>query len=340
MKDSCLEIKLKNGRIEIVDYLKGFSILTIVLMHYIQRIKYLPAIVLKGASVGGSGVHIFFFCSGLGLYLSYLNHKTNFKEFITKRFSKIYFPYIIIVLISFLCPYMYSGEDRVLALLSHIFLFKMFVPKYDTSFVYPFWFMLTIIQFYFIFIPLCKINTKFKKRKNFFVAMLAVSVVWWIVCYATKTTEVRVISSAMFQYLWEFALGMCVAESLKQGNSINLKLIYLFIFSVVGLGLQAVMMIKPELKVFNDIPAFLGYGSLAILIFNLVPIRKMCMCISKFSYELYLVHTLVIDTIFYFVKSSNTITSLILVLVAFLISLVLSYFYSILIRNIFSKFKK
>lgn len=333
MKNNGIKIQLKDNRAEIIDYLKGFSILTIVLMHYIQKVQSLPSIVLKGISLGGSGVHIFFFCSGLGLYLSYLKHKTNFSEFIKKRFLKIYIPYIIIVFISFFCPYMYSGNDRITALLSHVFLFKMFVPKYEDSFGGQLWFISTIIQFYLIFIPLCKIKDKFKNSKKFLLLSLLISLTWWLLCYFTETTEVRVISSAMFQYLWEFSLGMCVAEKIKNAGSIELKIKSLIAVAIVGLGLQAVMTLKPQFKVFNDIPAFLGYGSMAVLIFKILFVRKICIFINKFSYELYLVHILVVNTFFYFIKVENTAICLGLILLAFVTSLILSYFYSVFVKK-------
>lgn len=87
-----------------IDFLRGFSIFTIVVMHYLQDAK-LPGMVNKILSIGGTGVHMFFICSGFGLYLSYLNHPVRYKEFIEKRFVKIYIPYVIVVGISAVLPY-------------------------------------------------------------------------------------------------------------------------------------------------------------------------------------------------------------------------------------------
>lgn len=64
-----------NRRMDIVDYLKGFSIFTIALMHLIQMMPNIPSILRKLSSIGGTGVHVFFLCSGFGLYLSYLHNK-------------------------------------------------------------------------------------------------------------------------------------------------------------------------------------------------------------------------------------------------------------------------
>ena len=58
-------------KLEQIDFLRGFAIFTIVLMHLVQSYN-IQSVVHKAASFGGAGVHLFIFCSGLGLYLSYL----------------------------------------------------------------------------------------------------------------------------------------------------------------------------------------------------------------------------------------------------------------------------
>lgn len=109
-----------NRRLDIIDYLKGYSIFTIVLYHLISFFKlYNWGSLIKTASnFGGAGVHIFILCSGFGLYLSYIKNPITFINFLKKRFSRVYIPYIIVVGISSLIPIMYTG-NRIMALLSH-----------------------------------------------------------------------------------------------------------------------------------------------------------------------------------------------------------------------------
>lgn len=66
--------------LDIVDFLRGFSIFTIVLMHLLQGYQ-MPNILYKIFSFGGAGVHVFILCSGFGLYLSYLYKPLKYKEF-------------------------------------------------------------------------------------------------------------------------------------------------------------------------------------------------------------------------------------------------------------------
>lgn len=84
------------GYYDEITFLKGFSIMTTVLMHYLQNGSF-PGLINTAFSIGGTGVHIFFFCSGFGLYISYMEKPLGYTEFIKNRLLKIYIPYIIIV---------------------------------------------------------------------------------------------------------------------------------------------------------------------------------------------------------------------------------------------------
>ena len=64
-----------------IDYLKGISIIAIVLFHIINTYSNLPNIVKLASNFGGAGVHIFIICSGFGLYYSYLNRPISYSSF-------------------------------------------------------------------------------------------------------------------------------------------------------------------------------------------------------------------------------------------------------------------
>lgn len=85
------------NKYELIDFLRGGAILSIVLMHLLQSYIIVPNFVHKASALGGTGVHVFFFCSGFGLFLSYKRKKTTFHQFATKKFIKIYIPYIAVI---------------------------------------------------------------------------------------------------------------------------------------------------------------------------------------------------------------------------------------------------
>lgn len=333
-----MEYKCENGRLSEMNYLKGFSILTIVLMHLLAFVD-VPKKIITLSAVGGAGVHVFFVCSGMGLYFSYLNKKIKFIEFIKKRWTKIYIPYIIVVFISFLCPWMYLGNDRLSAFLSHIFLYKMFIPKYESSFGIQFWFISTIIQFYLLFIPMCKLKEKIDNNKLFLSMGLLISVFWWIICYVLNVSDIRVWNSFCLQYIWEFSFGMVLADELKKGKIYKIYILQLFFVAVVGLGLQAgLAMYSDKFKLFNDIPALFGYSALSLLLMNIKLIKKVCVIISKFSYELFLIHILVFKTVFQIIQFNSLTMQIIEALIAFILSLICAFIYNRLINNSLFKY--
>ena len=138
-------------KLEVINFLRGFAIFTIVLMHCVQG--FLDGVMHKAISLGGAGVHVFILCSGFGLYLSYMNKPLGYLDFLKKRFGKVYFPYVIVIVLYVIWGLISSGAVKWDAVASHVFLYKMFDNELDISLCYPFWFISTIIQFY-IFFPL------------------------------------------------------------------------------------------------------------------------------------------------------------------------------------------
>ncbi len=139
-------MELMKNKIELIDFLRGFSIFTIVMMHLCQH--YTEGVFHKVLSFGGAGVHVFILCSGLGLYLSYQKKPTGYIEFLKRRFSKVWIPYAIVVLLWGLWLLVSKEEFPLREVASHLLLFKMFSTELDTSLCYPYWFISTIVQFY------------------------------------------------------------------------------------------------------------------------------------------------------------------------------------------------
>lgn len=149
-----------NKRLPVIDFLRGYSIFTIVLMHLVQSYT-LPSWMMKVASFGGAGVHVFILCSGFGLYLSYLNKPLSYRDFLWKRFGRIYWPMAIVCIVTALWM-LYQGKEVLIPLLGNLLLFKMFVPSLESSMGYQMWFISTIIQFYLVwplFVKLINIKT-------------------------------------------------------------------------------------------------------------------------------------------------------------------------------------
>ena len=285
-------------KLDIIDYLRGFSIFTIVLMHLVK--PSLPSTLQMAAAFGGAGVHVFILCSGFGLYLSHLNNPLRYANFLKKRFFKVYWPYAYIVILYSLWLWYVSGFAVFQAkeLSSHLLLYKMFDNSLDISICYPFWFISTIIQFYIIW-PLL---VKLMQRRTGLLQALLISVLWWFVVGILRYEDYRPWASCFLQYLWEFALGMQLAKWYRAGEfsemdiDSKVKFWHLLILAIIGVTLTGIMgKVGGLFKIFNDIPSLVGYTSLLLLIYKLRiwNVNNIFSWSNKTSYELYLVHSLV-----------------------------------------------
>lgn len=317
-------------RYDVIDFLKGFSIFTIILYHLLIRISF-PEIIRKALRFGGTGVHVFIFSSGFGLYLSYLRKPQKYTKFIGRRFLRIYVPYVFVIFLSCFIPYMYEDTDIILAFLSHAFLYKMFIEKYYQSFG-PFWFISTIFQFYILFIPLCKFRKLLSSKSSFFIFSIVVSTIWWVLSTVSGIRKQLIWSDFFLQYLWEFVLGMILAEHLYEGNTVSFDRWKLFAVAIVCLGVAVLLSNNSKFKAFNDIPAFVGYASFALFLYSFGIFNKIFIVSSRFSYELYLTHSLVFGL---FILAGNKYSLLgqgIRAIFAFATAYIIAYCYMKLIQ--------
>lgn len=339
-------------RLSVIDFLKGYSIFTIVIFHLLALYfgGIAPDVFFKAISFVGPGVHVFILCSGFGLCLSQLKKTISPLDFYKKRFAKIYIPYIIVVLISAAIPFVdkgYIGNDRLIALLSHIFLFKMFDSNLTCSFGVHFWFISMIIQFYIIFPYLYKVFIK-TSNKKFITICIVLNLIWATFVAIIGKEEYRAWNSFFMQYLWEFALGMILARFyIKNNNTLSIpSKSILCLVSILGLVLYGLMGFSGGiLKLYNDIPALFGYLSLALLLysFSIGFINKFFSYTSSFSYEWYLIHPLIFSCVLilnnYFFKSNSYPKLALLAILALIASYLLSIVYHKLINQLIKRLK-
>ena len=325
-----------------ISFLRGFAITTVVLMHVIQVYWHegqIPDWLRAASSLGGTGGHVFIFCSGLGLYLSYLHRPMKFGEFMKKRFLKIYVPYLIFLVIHFFLPHWGVDDKTQLEyLLSHVFLYKMFFEKYILSFGLQFWFISTIIQLYLLFLPLCRLREKTSMR-TVLLGGCAVSMVWWIAMHASGLENFRIWGSFCFQYLWEFVLGMAVADYLMSHDTLHLPVWSLLVAAVCGLALAAVMIkLGGYWQAFNDVPALIGYTAAALLLYagGKHVIRPVFLWVDGFSYEWFLVHVDGVKFGYYYIDKwmPNETPELVRVTFAFFFSIVAAWALVLLVRAV------
>ena len=317
-------------KLDVVNFLRGYSIFTIVIMHLVGMLG-ISGIWEKAAAFGGAGVHVFILCSGFGLYLSYLRKPLGYIAFLKKRFTRIYMPMAVLCVATAVWMAC-MGREWFMPLLGNLLLFKMFVPELESSMGGQMWFVSTIIQFYLAWPLIVKL---FNIRGGVKLALI-VRRLWSTTVGLLGYAEERVWNSFFLQYLWEFCLGMKMAE-IYHDNPKALEVPrwkYLLTLCVAGVGLTGIMGFAGwPWKLYNDIPSLMGYMSLALIIYKvgIKPLNRLLEWTNRFSYEWYLVHMLVFDIIFYYIGHNAPIA------VVFVLCLLLSYSTAIAYSRIWSK---
>lgn len=290
-------------RSQLVTFFRGYAMITIVLMHLVQGLFNSGAL-NNCLSFGGSGVHLFILCSGFGLYLSHLNHPIGYARFLKTRFFRVYLPYAIVVVISFLTPFYFASPHKFQWLLSHLLLYKMFFSEYIETLGVQLWFVSTIIQFYIAW-PLIVALFEKGSRKGRWLPIgiaLAISLGWSTIVLLTHHGDLRNWGSFFLQYLWEFVLGMYMAKWYKDRDAeISIPRWYWFaLAAAIAMPATYLMATRSEaLKLYNDIPSMIGYTSLAVLIYKARVLNRLVEWFSPFSYEWYLVHIYCFNVVAY-----------------------------------------
>ena len=289
--------------LEIVDFLKGYAIFTIVLFHLM--LGQVTGVLGTAINFGGAGVHVFVLCSGFGLYLSHMRKKMSYGSFMKRRTLRVHLPFVIIVIASCLLPW---AKFDLQAFLSNIFFYKMFSEEWDCAYGGQMWFVSMIVQMYLLFPLLAKlIDSRRSSGGGQFALLLCailISLLWATVVALLGKSDLRIWNSFCLQYLWEFILGMQLALVYSNRGSLKLpskKL--LLLLAITGIAITGVTGKAGEwLKLYNDIPSLLGYGFLALFIYSIGIkwINLFFQYTCKFSYEWYLVHLLVFGIVFHF----------------------------------------
>ena len=160
-----------------------------------------------------------------------------------------------------------------------------------------------------------------------------ISIAWSTLVGVLGYEEARPWGSFFLQYLWEFCLGMWIAERTFKGrlNLVDIKEIkwwWLLVGAIGGMGLSALMAWNGGwLKLYNDIPSLIGYLSLALLVYKIGNkiVNRFFKWANSFSYELYLVHSLVFTIVAYIVP--ERMPSLFLFTVSIFAAYLFAYIY-------------
>ena len=306
---------MKNNRLELVDYLKGISIAGIVVYHLLTVFWGITGPIALAASFAGAGIHLFNVCSGFGLALSQSRTPLTAGAFFRKRFFKVYLPYFLVITLHLATSgFIFQSVQPLRDYLSHVFLYKMFIEFRINTYGGHFWYISTIFQFYLLF-PLLYRGRKRLGSRSFFLLCLAVSLLWMACGQWLDLAGLRTYSNCALQYLWEFALGICLAERYHSRGSVTekpLPLLPVTLISLVCLILYGLTSLKGGVfQSFSDFFAAPAIFGIYYLLYRLLPLGRPFLWVSKFSFSWYLTHYLVFHAVFQLLPLGNLLRAVI-----------------------------
>ena len=274
----------------------GASILSVILYHYFVLFNNTEAsskvlrifAKLYNSAIGSTGVDIFIFLSGFGLYYS-LSRGGKVSSFYRKRFFRVVFPYLI-------CGLVYWGITDFIIFHQP---FRKFLLDYS---LLSFWISESSTFWYISFISLLYIIAPFVYRLTDDKCRLLIGIVFAFVfiplCYFAANDVYANIEMAL-QRLPYFLIGMGAGKQSKSVGHDNEKGISVGLAGILVFAFIAKIIVGKTNFVFAR--SFYGYYGM-FLIFAYVLVRKAApsKCTSLFSFlsflgtyslEIYIVHT-------------------------------------------------
>ncbi|MFJ8103366.1 acyltransferase family protein [Lysinibacillus sp. NPDC096212] len=263
----------------ITDQLKGIGIIFVIFGHLcLLDIINMPSDKFDYAGVWG--VTIFLILSGYGLTQSYLKNGIHF-NFLSKRFSKVVIPYIIITLIWIIVDkIIFNVEYGSIQIVKVLFGLNFNYPVDPTMWYITYIFMWYIVFFVVFILPI----------KNVLKVLLIISIS--LIFYVTSF---NVIFDWNF-YTFAFPIGIVVAYGFSIMNKYSVKIKYqniiLILITVISFRLFLHYIFKVFDLTFYGVLSvssiFLTFGICSFLIITKCK-SKILAFIGTISYELYLI---------------------------------------------------
>ena len=310
-----------------LDSIRGLAILMVVISHlctnsYIYGLKdykMLGNYDMSFAFLADGGVLLFFYLSGFLIYQSLQGE--DLKTFIIKRFLRIFPPYWISIFTVFIVSILFSFIPHydLQSYIINFFMLQDILRTQTQALNGVFWSLLIEIKFY-IFIGV--MFYFFMKKENTLVYVYLNVLIVGLLLYFLKSNT----PSAFFTWFPSFFIGIFIFLYYHKHFSLY-KLFYLI--SVYAIYLFII-------KGFQELLLYSIFNSVLFLLFLRFNISsKVFNFFGKISYSLYLLHTTISYPLLYLMtKYISPYFIFFKIIVAFFISIALSYISYIYIENI------
>lgn len=273
--------------------------LSIVLFHYASQ-----SVVGSWSKLlvfGAAGVHLFMFLAGFGLMLS--RYSMTASVFYRRRFVRILVPYYLFVTFAMLVNlvHAYYPGTTWYAYFGHIFWYKMFDARIIYSLGGQLWFVSAILALYLAY-PLLAAEMRRFGPARFLAGAIGISAAYWVGVTLAHVNLNPVFSRFFLQFLWEFCLGMVLADVYKRTGHLEWERPIWVLWVAFAIGYAALAFVTFRggrvAITFDDVPSLVGFSAMTALAYRIarraaVPVLRSMIAVGGVSFELYLVHMLV-----------------------------------------------
>jgi peptidoglycan/LPS O-acetylase OafA/YrhL len=322
-------------RYDELDSLRGLAASTVLLSHLFI---ILPSIYLINEMrktpihifwAGHEAVILFFVLSGFVLSLPFFRDKIpKYRDYLIKRFCRIYIPYFVAISISIICMLLFSRTGITELsnwfnaewttplsfglLIQHIFLIGEFKTQ---SFNGVIWSLVHEMRISIIFPFLMYSINKYDWKRNIIIALSCSSLYFLIFYFILKVYKYDISSLqssyfATIHYISFFILGSLLAKNIQFINVYYMKIINkgvkisLFIFAILAYTYSSWFpsIFLSHIVIVDDWSIAIGGSIFIIFCLNSNIIRKIMLLkpvhfVGKISYSLYLYHMIIMFTL-------------------------------------------
>ena len=281
-------------KVEISKYrgeLLGAATLMIIITHSIAIINF-PSMIEKILGLLTTGVNVFLFLSGIGLYWS-LTYKNDKILFYKKRIKRVFIPYFIIAGIWYCIKYLICEKGKVINFLYELSTLSFWMEHLGA------WYIAFLIPLYFLY----PFYFNFKKNKQYKYIYIYLFILFMISVLIEK------INLKLYLHLSQILVGLIIfligdyTAHYTHNNTFNDK--KLLLFSILFFLVKTVTPLKNNLYICDLSIGFLGIaivilGARFLNICKYKIIHRVLIFVGNYSLESYLYNIFLIQAVKYF----------------------------------------
>jgi len=224
----------------VLDSIRGLAAIYVILHHWLPHLNFIPKWISRGIFVfGQEAVMVFFLLSGFVIGLSSFKTKNlQFCTYFVKRFRRIYFPFIVALLLSVTVNYFQSNSEKIsiINLLGNLFMLQDISSLKPGTWVEPFlgnlslWSLTYEWWFYMLFFVCFKtiLSTKFR----FYIVLLISALSYTI--YLAFPNQICLVLT----YFVTWWVGVELSDIYVKGSSFNISKLLPIITGLVGMNIM------------------------------------------------------------------------------------------------------